>query len=181
MPRIYVASLADYNCGILHGTWITLDESTDLDEVTDRVDTMLADSPAVRRGLSCVAEDYAIHDYEGFDGYTLHEYTALSHVVPIAAAIAEHGEAFALFLNDRGEGCVEESVTDFTDRLCGVWKDEQDFAWTEFEELWPDAYQQTTSCDWVQFDPEAYVRAHEMDGYEFIDTACGTAVLAPAR
>ena len=181
MPRIYVASLADYNCGIVHGTWITVDESTDLDNVTAQVNLMLKDSPAVRRGLSCVAEEYAIHDHEGFDGYALDEYIPLSRVVPIAAAIAEHGEAFASFLNDRDDRSVDESVTDFTARLCGVWKDEQDFAWTDFEELYPDAYQQTASCDWVQFDPEAYVRAYEMDGYEFIDTVCGTTVLAPAR
>jgi antirestriction protein len=181
MPRIYVASLADYNCGILHGTWITLDELADLDDVTAQVDVMLRRSPAVRRGLSCTAEGYAVHDYEGFDGYDVDEYTTLSRVVAVAAAIAEHGEAFAAFLNDRGEESVEESMKDFTDRLCGVWKDEQDFAWTDFEELFPDAYQQTASCDWIQFNPEAYIRAHEMDGYEFIDTACGTAVLAPAR
>ncbi|GAB3448890.1 antirestriction protein ArdA [Actinophytocola sediminis] len=179
MPEIYVASLADYNCGILHGTWVSLDESTDLDDVAAQVARMLAESPAVRRGLSCVAEDYAIHDYEGFDGYKVHEYTSLSRIVAVAAAIAEHGDAFALILNDRGDGSVEESVTDFTDRMCGVWENEGDFAWSEFEELFPDSYQHTASCDWVRFDPEAYVRAHQMDGYEFIDSARGTTVLAP--
>ena len=181
MPEIYVASLADYNCGILHGTWVSLDESTDLDDVTAQVDLMLAESPAVMRGLSCVAEDYAIHDHEGFGDYTLHEYTSLSRVVAIAAAIAEHGDAFASYLNERGDESVEESVTDFTDRLCGVWKDEVDFAWSEFEELFPDSFQHTASCDWVRFDPDAYVRAHQMDGYEFIDSARGTTVLAPDR
>jgi antirestriction protein len=180
MPSIYVASLADYNCGILHGTSIDLDESTDLDEVTAQVNLMLSESPAVRSGLSCVAEDYAIHDHEGFDGYTLREYSSLARAVAVAAAIEEHGEAVASFLNDHQDECVEDAVADFTDRLCGVWEDEQDFAWADFEELFPDAYQQAWSCDWVRFDPEAYVRAHEMDGYEFINTACGTAVLAPA-
>lgn len=181
MPEIYVASLADYNCGILHGTWVSLDESTHLDDVVSQVDLMLAGSPAVRRGLCYVAEDYAIHDHEGFDGYSLHEHTSLSRVVAVAASIAEHGDAFALFLNDRGDESVEESVADFIDRLCGVWENEVDFAWSEFEELFPDSYQHTASCDWVRFDPEAYVRAHEMDGYEFIDSACGTTVLAPDR
>jgi antirestriction protein len=180
MPSIYVASLADYNCGILHGTSITLDESTELDDVTAQVTLMLKASPAVKSGLSCVAEDYAIHDYEGFDGYALHEYTPLSRAVTVAAAIAEHGEAFALFLNDRNDDSVEDALADFNDRICGVWEDEQDFAWAEFEELFPEAYQHTGACDWVRFDPEAYVRAHEMDGYEFIATTSGTTVLAPA-
>lgn len=180
MPSIYVASLADYNCGIVHGTFVELDESTDVDDVIAQVTRMLEASPAVSSGLSCVAEEYAIHDYEGFDGYALHEYTSLSRAVSVAAAIAEHGEAFAVFLNDRGDDSVEDAVSDFQDRLCGVWEDEQDFAWTEFEELFPEAYQHTGACDWVRFDPDAYVRAHEMDGYEFINTTSGTAVLAPA-
>lgn len=72
-------------------------------------------------------------------------------------------------------------MTDFTNRLCGIWENEQDFAWADFEELFPEAYQQTGACDWVRFDPEAYVRAHAMDGYEFINTACGTTVLTPDR
>lgn len=31
--RIYVASLSDYNAGILHGTWIDFDQLTDLDDL----------------------------------------------------------------------------------------------------------------------------------------------------
>jgi antirestriction protein len=179
MPRIYVASLTDYTCGVLHGAWISLDDSTDLDDVLAQVNTMLADSPAVRNELSHVAEEYAIHDYEDFGGYTVDEYTPLERVVAVAAAIAEHGDAFAMFLNDRPNESVETSVANFTDRMCGTWQSGTDFAWADFEEVCPDAFQQTTSYDWVQFDPGAYVRAHEMDGYAFIDTSSGTTVLTP--
>lgn len=48
MPKIYVASLADYNCGYLQGVWIALDEHTDLEDVTEQVDAMLKDSPDSR-------------------------------------------------------------------------------------------------------------------------------------
>jgi antirestriction protein len=181
MSSIYVASLADYNCGILHGVWITLDDTIELDDVSLQVDAMLKESPAVSRELCCLAEEYAIHDYEGFEGYEVREFTPLAEVVAMAAAIATHGEAFALFANDRDSANLEDSVATFIDRFCGTWTTEDDFAWTDFEGLYPEAYQQTTSCDWVRFDPTAHVRAYEMDGYEFIDTASGTAVLAPGH
>ena len=42
-PRIYVASLADYNEGRLHGAWI--DAAQDEDELERAVKEMLAQSP----------------------------------------------------------------------------------------------------------------------------------------
>jgi len=57
--RIYVADLAAYNNGKLHGVWINaLDE---VDEIQDQVNAMLKDSPEGD------AEEWAIHDYEGFE------------------------------------------------------------------------------------------------------------------
>ena len=46
-PRIYVASLSDYNNGILHGTWI--DADPDPDVMQDSIDQMLVRSPTARR------------------------------------------------------------------------------------------------------------------------------------
>jgi len=58
--NIYVADLSAYNNGILHGIWINaLDE---VDEIQDQINAMLEKSPEE------YAEEYAIHDYEGFDG-----------------------------------------------------------------------------------------------------------------
>ena len=59
--RIYVAGLAAYNAGHLHGVWI--DATLELDDIQGQVDAMLAASPVED------AEEYAIHDFEGFDGY----------------------------------------------------------------------------------------------------------------
>ena len=55
--KIYVADLAAYNNGILHGIWI--DATDDLDDIQEQVNEMLASSPEE------MAEEYAIHDYEG--------------------------------------------------------------------------------------------------------------------
>ena len=62
-PRIYVACLAAYNNGYLHGAWIEADQ--DADEIRDEIAAMLARSPIEH------AEEYAIHDYEGFEGVTI--------------------------------------------------------------------------------------------------------------
>ena len=59
--RIYVADQAAYNAGHLHGVWI--DATLELDDIQGQVDAMLAASPVED------AEEYAIHDFEGFDGY----------------------------------------------------------------------------------------------------------------
>ena len=83
-PRIYVACLAAYNNGYLHGAWIDVDQ--DADEIRDEISAMLARSPI--KG----AEDYAIHDYEGFEGVTIKEYAGIESVARMGAFIAEHGE-----------------------------------------------------------------------------------------
>jgi len=80
--RIYVADLAAYNAGHLHGAWI--DATLDVSDIQDQVNTMLKSSPVTN------AEEYAIHDYEGFDGYSLSEHAGLETAHNIACFIAEY-------------------------------------------------------------------------------------------
>jgi antirestriction protein len=82
-PRIYVACLASYNSGILHGAWIAADQ--DPDDIHAEIQSMLAKS------REPVAEEWAIHDYEGFHGRCLAEYESIETVADIANMIAEHG------------------------------------------------------------------------------------------
>jgi UDP:flavonoid glycosyltransferase YjiC (YdhE family) len=42
--QIYVASLSDYNAGILHGKWIELEGKT-TDEIQKEIEQILAESP----------------------------------------------------------------------------------------------------------------------------------------
>ncbi len=88
-PRIYVASLSDYNAGRLHGRWIDADQP--LDDISSDIGDMLAESPEPG------AEEWAIHDYEGFGSLQLSEYESLGFIADVATGIAEHGEAFAAF------------------------------------------------------------------------------------
>lgn len=93
-PQIYVACLAAYNNGRLHGTW--LDAAIDVEELHDRVQLMLAASPI--RG----AEEFAIHDYEGFGAFSIGEYESLGVVSRVGLGIAEHGLAFAAWASHIG-------------------------------------------------------------------------------
>lgn len=116
-PRIYVACLASYNAGILHGRWIDV---TDPDEIRERVAVMLAASP------ESDAEEWAIHDYEGFEGADISEYAGFDHVCELAAFIEEHGELggklLAHFCGDLGE--ARAAFEDYA----GEYKSLEDFA-----------------------------------------------------
>ena len=45
------------------------------------------------------AEEWAIHDYEGFGALRLSEWESFERVSAIAAGIAEHGDAFSAWLS----------------------------------------------------------------------------------
>lgn len=81
-PRIYVADLAAYNAGYLHGVWI--DAAGDIDDIWGQIKKMLSESPVED------AEEVAIHDYEGFSGYSLSEYEGIDAAHDIALFIEEY-------------------------------------------------------------------------------------------
>ena len=117
-PRIYVASLSDYNAGRLHGVWI--DATQGADEIQEQVNAMLAKSPEP------VAEEWAIHDYEGFQGVKLSEYESFEQVAAWAENIEEHGEAFAAWVaNDPGYNTEPEK---FQDEYAGTFDTEEAYA-----------------------------------------------------
>ena len=82
--RIYVADLAAYNNGKLHGVWI--DATQALDDIQEQINELLANSPEDD------AEEYAIHDYEGLAGYSVSEYEGIERAQEVACFIEEHGE-----------------------------------------------------------------------------------------
>lgn len=82
-PRIYAACLAAYNSGRLHGRWI--DAIQDPEDIQAEISEMLAASPIPD------AEEWAIHDYEGFEGARLEEYSGIEKAHALALFIVEHG------------------------------------------------------------------------------------------
>jgi antirestriction protein len=93
-PRIYVACLAAYNAGHLHGAWI--DASTP-DEVGAEVSAMLRASPEPG------AEEHAIHDHESFEGASISEWAGFDAVCALAAFIAQHGALGAKLYSHFGD------------------------------------------------------------------------------
>lgn len=84
--RVYFASLADYNAGRLHGVWV--DVTPDVEAMQEAIDAMLKESREL------VAEEWAIHDYEGFGPVGLREYESLETLARLAAGVDRHGEWF---------------------------------------------------------------------------------------
>ena len=118
--QIYVADLAAYNNSILHGAWI--DATQGVVEIQDEISAMLTASPIED------AEEYAIHDYEGFEGYKVSEYEGIAEVQSVACFIDEHGKLGAELLDyydlDAGKKNLEDhyygcfnSVADYTQQL----------------------------------------------------------------
>lgn len=117
-PRIYVADLAAYNAGILHGRWITL-EGKSVDDVNDEVQAILAEGTRLygHETLS-VHEEWAIHDYDEFGPIRLSEWECFETVVVLAEGIAEHGEAFAEFVSHFGVDAID-ALSQFDDAYIG--------------------------------------------------------------
>lgn len=120
-PRIYVACLAAYNHGILHGAWI--DATLEPDAILEATKAMLKASPIPD------AEEWAIHDYEGFENFRLSEWEDFAKVHAYATFIKEHGllgaellahantlEDAQTFMEDGYRGCYT-SLADFAQEL----------------------------------------------------------------
>lgn len=83
--RIYVACLASYNAGRLHGRWIDVTD-LDADDIGAEIANMLQGSPARN------AEEYAVHDYEGFPAAIardLGEYPSPQDIVAVAEYLTD--------------------------------------------------------------------------------------------
>ena len=102
--RIYVACLGAYNNGHFHGEWINV---TDEASIWEAVHAMLFASP-----IEEDAEEWAIHDYEGFEGAEVGEYFSFENIVELADYIRERGELGAQVLNYYG-GNIEDAKSRF--------------------------------------------------------------------
>lgn len=128
--RIYVACLASYNNGVLHGAWIDVD-GKDEGDIQEEVAAMLRASPYPNVMVTCPAcdgdgeidgapchsaecngsgevrsaEEWAIHDHEGF-GNLIGESTSFEDVAAIAEVLGSDNQdtrrGFKWLIQDRG-------------------------------------------------------------------------------
>jgi len=155
-PRIYVACLAAYNNGRLHGKWIAADQP--LEDMASEVRAMLAKSPEPG------AEEWAIHDYEGFGSLRLGENERLARISAIATGISEHGPAFIAWLScDSSRDLSKPNA--FADAYRGEWESLRAYteAYAESAELCGAA--EKAGSPYIRVDVDALQRDLEMDVY----------------
>jgi len=162
-PRIYVASLSDYNAGILHGQWVNA--SDDVEQMQDEIDEMLADSMMLSR-YGETAEEWAIHDYEGFGSLHIDEHLGLPTIARLAGGIEKHGPAFAAWASYVGE-TSDDLLEQFEDRFQGKWIAVESYADYLLDEL--DAQRTINEApEWLQpyikLDIEGFARDLQISG-----------------
>jgi antirestriction protein len=116
-PRIYVACLAAYNAGILHGRWINA--AQDAADIRKEIAEMLKKSPEP------FAEEWAIHDYEGFGDYQVSESEDIDEIAAIAAQIEERGAAYLAALSLSSNRAEADALME---EYCGEYNSDEEFA-----------------------------------------------------
>ena len=162
-PKIYVACLSAYNNANLHGLWI--DATQEPDDILDDIKWMLSWSP-VRDSEYC--EEWAIHDYERFEGIGISEYEDIETISKLAQAIEKHGAAYAAYYNYEGEEYASEE--DFEDRHIGEYESQEDFVY----EMWKDCGKirqlEDANIPTYYIDWKAIARDWFIDSYFSIET-----------
>ena len=129
-PRIYVASLSDYNAGRMLGDWIVL--TGDPDETHEAIAAMLATSQEPG------AEEWALHDHDGWAPFDVSEHANIEALNVIAAGIIEYGPAFAAWAdNYHGHHPVAADIdpAEFDDDYLGEWESVEAYAENLLEDI----------------------------------------------
>lgn len=140
--ELYIADLAAYNAGHLHGVWVNAEN--DVEDIQAQIQAMLAKSPVED------AEEWAIHDYDGFDGIQLSEYEDLNLIGDYICFLNEYPDIGAMLLshfnNDLNEahlagselyrGCYD-SVADYAQDIMEECHDIPDYlqCYIDYEKL----------------------------------------------
>ncbi len=159
-PRIYVACLASYNGGKLHGAWI--DANQPPEDIQSDIDDMLAASPCPP------AEDYAIHDSEGFGSIEISAHESLERVSVIAEVLSDRGAeaevvAVALDQCDRDTDPAADDLREWIEEhYAGTYRTVEEWA----EEYLEDTGHFASVPDEIKqyFDFESWARDAELGG-----------------
>ena len=155
--QIYVASLSDYNVGILHGKWIDLD-GLSTDEIQEEINQILQSSPYTKQ-YGEAAEEWAIHDFE-LGGIRISEYESLDTIASIVELLSEHGEAFAIYYNNVDD--LEFAKTHFEEAYQGQYDSFLDYATQIFDELYAHSIPEGLR---YYIDYAAFARDLDAEGY----------------
>jgi len=109
--QIYVADLAAYNNGVLHGVWI--DATQGAEDIRSNVEAILESSTEED------AAEWAIHDYDGFEGANIGESESFESIHDKAQFILHHGTLGGLLLSHFC-GDLADTKRAIEEAYCGV-------------------------------------------------------------
>jgi antirestriction protein len=192
--QIYIACLASYNNGTMHGKWI--DATSDVDEMQEDVNALLRSSEYPNVMVECPAcggvchvetcstckgsgkvpsaEEFAIHDFDGIPN--IGEYCGLRAV----ADYVEFVEAHDYFEADEIKAVMDDCCGDLAlakerleDGYCGTFARFQDFADEYVDDcILPDVENETAR---TYFDYDSFARDLKIEMHT-IDTPAGVMV-----
>ena len=155
-PKIWVASLSDYNAGDLHGAWVDADREPDA--IWKEIDHVL------RSSRQPGAEEWAVFDQEGFCSFRLSENESVERISQLGRGIARHGEPFAAFAVWAVRRHDEDLLEQFEECYLGHWESLRHFADILLEEMgWIDLLEATV--------PECFRRYVKFDVREWATDA----------
>jgi antirestriction protein len=173
-PAVYIACLAAYNSGTLHGYWVDLEEASTVEDIRECIAYTLATSPALG------AEEYAVHDHQGLPACLQSEWPDWQQVeafMEARDALHESEQVAHLLACNINHRVLD--VQEFSESFCGFWERPEDFAQEQAEQA------ADPEVDWGQWpinciDWQSAWRDLSCDGYhaEFVADE-GYAVFAP--
>ena len=192
--QIYIACLASYNNGTLHGKWI--EATSDVDEMQEDVNALLRSSKypnvmvecptcggvcRVGECLTCKgsgkvpsAEEFAIYDFDGIPN--LGEYCGLRAVADYVELVEAHDSFAPAMIEAVLDDCCGDlalAKERLEDGYCGTFARFRDFADGYAEDcIFPDVDNEMAQR---YFDYESFARDLEMDMHT-IDTPVGVMV-----
>lgn len=155
--RIYIACLACYNDGRLHGVFVEDSDLLDADSIDDKRKDMQAQ-------CGHTDNDWAIHDSEGLGN--IGEFTTFADVATRAELIDKHGEPFLAWASSQG-------LDDFRDNVGEQFEDAYHGEWSSLEAYAEDYVEQTGMLSGVPdlvaryFDYESFARDLQLGGDVF--------------
>lgn len=141
--KIYIACLAAYNSGHLHGKWV--EPADTVEGLQEQIDEVLKSSPIED------AEEWAIHDYDGF--YNLGENPDLKDIAKLAEVYNEEGQDK---IDDFLEYFIIEELDSLEDSYQGQYQDFSAFA-QEMAEMCIEGFNDNSTLA-RYFDYEAWER-----------------------
>ena len=152
-PAVYVACLAAYNAGTLHGQWVDLSaisklaftESEMVEVLQDCIDLMLKDSPEPG------AEEWEIHDSQGLPNVLRNEGSSLSELASFTrqwelACEDSDDDAFRTWCDHNYQVGTYE---DFREAYWGSWDSEADFVQDFYEQQGKELGPLASYIDWM--------------------------------